>query len=109
MSASILERIEAHQLRILAGQEVIVGQIGGLVTRVNDHEVRIGGLAGRANDHEARIVELECAEGGAADQRLDALEKRQVRQGRRLRVLLWLFPIACMVSALAGAWVALRL
>lgn len=95
MSASILERIEAHQLRILAGQEVIVGQLGGIVAKVNDHE--------------ARLVELECAEGGVANQRLDALEERQVRQGRRLRVLLWLFPIACMVSALAGAWVALRL
>lgn len=107
MITSILERIEAHQLRILAGHEVIVAQLGGLVAKVTDHEARIVEL--ECSDHEARLLELECAEGGATNQRLDALEKRQVRQGRHLRVLLWLFPIACMVSALAGAWVALRL
>lgn len=80
MSASILERIEAHQLRILNGQEAIAAQLGGLVGQVSDHEVRLG--------------KLEDAAG---------------KQGRRLRLLLWLFPVACVVSAFVGAWAALRL
>ena len=80
MSASILERIEAHQLRIIAGQAEIVDAIGGLVGRVDAH-----------------------------DERFDAMEGRLGRQERRVLVLLWVFPLACALSALAGAWVALRL
>ena len=95
MSASILERIEAHQLRILKGQDEIVATLGGLVGQVNDHETRLG--------------KLEDAAGSDASPRLAELERQQVKQGRRLRVLLWLFPVACVVSAFAGAWVALRL
>lgn len=79
MSASILERIEAHQLRIIAGQAEIVDAIGGLVGRVDAH-----------------------------DKRFDAVEKRQERQGRILRSLLWAFPLACVLSAVAGAWFAVR-
>lgn len=80
MSASILERIEAHQIQILKGQGEIAATIGGLVARLNEHDARLGDL-----------------------------EDRQALHGRRFRLLLWLFPVACAISALAGAWVALRL
>lgn len=72
MSGSILERIEAHQLKIIEGQGVIVAAVGGLVARVDAH-----------------------------DERFDRLE-------RRMRWFWVVLPVACAVSAVAGAWVALR-
>ena len=96
MSASILERIESHQLRIIAGQDEIVATVRGLV--------------GRVDDHENRIVELEASAGTTAGVgRLLAVEQRQARQERRMRLLLWIFPAACVASAAAGAWAALHL
>lgn len=72
MSGSILERIEAHQLRIIEGQGEILAVVGGLVARVDAH-----------------------------DARFDRLE-------RRVRLLWFVLPVACALSAVAGAWVALR-
>lgn len=123
MSAS-LESIEAYQHRIIAGQVEILATLGGLVRQVNDHEARLGKLedasgtdaSPRVSDHETRLARIE----DSVPLRLDALETAssqsgprlddlERRQGRHLRVLLWLFPAACVVSAFAGAWAALHL
>lgn len=95
MSASILERIESHQIRILAGQDEIVATVRGLV--------------GRVDDHDRRIMDLEASAGAGGGLRLLAMEQRQARQERRMRLLLWIFPAACVAAAAAGAWAALHL